>query len=126
MNLLSKILKQADDKLDKDEQEWIAHLFDSFNRTYSSSINKYSIIHGDFTDDHILIDIDNKRLGFIDFGDVSIGDPAFDFAGLYISYGKEFMVEILSNYELVVDKFFLERIEEFNIKQLYFMNSYMV
>lgn len=37
------------------------------------------LLHGDLSEDHILLDEANKRVvGIIDFGDVAIGDPAYD------------------------------------------------
>jgi aminoglycoside 2''-phosphotransferase len=37
------------------------------------------LLHADLSEDHILLDEKNKRVvGIIDFGDVAIGDPAYD------------------------------------------------
>lgn len=114
------LLEKSKDCLSKNEKEWIKKLFDDFNRKYSTLKNGLSIIHGDFTEDHILINSDNNQLGFIDFGDIALGDSAFDFAGIYISYGKKFMLDVLSKYKLEIDDDFLSRIEDFYIKQVYF------
>jgi aminoglycoside 2''-phosphotransferase len=47
--------------------------------------------HGDFGTGNILYDPGSLSItGIIDFGGVGLGDPAVDFAGLYISYGSEF------------------------------------
>lgn len=55
------------------------------------------VIHADLCADHILVD---KRLvtGIIDFSDVSLGDPDYDFASLVIDVGKEFAVEVAKGY----------------------------
>lgn len=38
-----------------------------------------TVIHGDFSAEHILLDLAQKRVcGVIDFGDVALGDPAYD------------------------------------------------
>ena len=47
-------------------------------------------IHGDIYNNHLLWDQSAKQLGIIDFSDMNIGDPAFDFAELY-EYGKRFV-----------------------------------
>lgn len=47
--------------------------------------------HGDFGTGNILFNPDKLSIsGIIDFDFVGIGDPAVDFAGLFISYGEEF------------------------------------
>ena len=55
------------------------------------------VIHADLCADHILVD---KRIvsGIIDFSDVSLGDPDYDFASLGIDVGKEFVVEVANRY----------------------------
>ena len=48
-----------------------------------------TVVHGDLVPEHILIDEDSSTLaGIIDFGDVALGDPAQDLAGLW-AYGQE-------------------------------------
>ncbi|WP_186577994.1 phosphotransferase family protein [Aquibacillus kalidii] len=52
---------------------------------------KTTLIHGDFGASNILWNPEASRItGIIDFGGSSIGDPAYDFAGLFSSYGKDF------------------------------------
>jgi aminoglycoside phosphotransferase (APT) family kinase protein len=37
------------------------------------------LLHADLSEDHILVDVPNRKVaGIIDFGDVAIGDPAYD------------------------------------------------
>jgi aminoglycoside 2''-phosphotransferase len=48
--------------------------------------------HGDFGPSNILFDISDQRVtGVIDFGNSSLADPAYDFAGLLSGYGDEFI-----------------------------------
>jgi aminoglycoside 2''-phosphotransferase len=63
--------------------------------TYLLELKKYEFIpklrHGDFGTGNILFDPDSQKIaGIIDFGGVGVGDPAGDYAGLYISFGEEF------------------------------------
>jgi aminoglycoside 2''-phosphotransferase len=47
--------------------------------------------HGDFGTGNILYDPKTLSIvGVIDFGGIGLGDPASDFAGLFISYGEDF------------------------------------
>lgn len=66
-----------------------------------------SVIHDDFIGDHILINKE-KLGGVIDFGDSALGDPANDFAWLWI-YGKEFVNNVYYSYNGHKDKNFLKR-----------------
>ncbi|MEI3892668.1 MULTISPECIES: phosphotransferase family protein [Bacillus] len=51
-----------------------------------------SLVHGDFGMTNILYSATKKNIsGVIDFGGASIGDPAYDFAGILASYGEEFL-----------------------------------
>lgn len=51
-----------------------------------------SLVHGDFGMTNILYSATKKDIsGVLDFGGASIGDPAYDFAGILASYGEEFL-----------------------------------
>jgi len=55
--------------------------------------------HGDFGTGNILYDPRYLSInGIVDFGDVGLGDPAVDFAGLYISYGSDFYKDCCAVY----------------------------
>jgi len=54
-------------------------------------------LHGDLYHKHILWDDKNQKLGVIDFSDMTIGDPAIDFAELY-EYGRGFAVDVYQKY----------------------------
>lgn len=49
------------------------------------------LLHGDLSPEHVLADADGTVTGIIDFGDVAVGDPAWDFVYLYADYGIEFL-----------------------------------
>jgi len=91
--------------------------FKSFFDTYDSGIDPV-ITHSDFTSDHILIDKSDKLTGIIDFGDLAIGDRAFDFTGLYAEYGRTFTEKVIDAYEGKIDDNFMARIETFYMKQV--------
>jgi aminoglycoside 2''-phosphotransferase len=67
------------------------------------------VIHGDLSDDHVLLDVRQGRLaGIIDFGDAAIGDPATDFS-FFWSYGDWVARELYRQYALHDDARLLER-----------------
>lgn len=94
--------------LNSQEQDWTKILFESFLNNdqffqYTPVLN-----HGDFSSDHILFDREQEKIGIIDFGDVSIGDPAFDFTCVS-DYGVEFDQWVLKRYQGEIDPTFFQR-----------------
>ncbi|WP_342626165.1 aminoglycoside phosphotransferase family protein [Alicyclobacillus acidocaldarius] len=85
--------------LDRDEQRVILARFgDFFDQALSGTLPR-ALLHGDLTHAHILYDPRvTEAIGIIDFGDVQIGDPAYDFAGLYWDYGPAFVRNVLDHY----------------------------
>jgi aminoglycoside phosphotransferase (APT) family kinase protein len=69
------------------------------------------LIHNDLGAEHILLDqASGKITGIIDWGDVALGDPAFDFAGLWVFAGEDFLQQVLRSYSSPIDQNFLERV----------------
>ena len=78
-------------------------LFENFFACLATSTFQNTIIHADFTHHHILFNKHNKSIsGVIDFGDAQIGDPAFDFAGLYYDFGHEFTTSVYEQYSTLI------------------------
>lgn len=75
---------------------------------------KPTVIHGDLSEDHIIIT--NDGIGIIDFGDVRVFDPAYDFIWAYL-YDEKLFDKIYENYKVNKDNFFKYRIKEFYIKR---------
>ena len=92
-------------------------LFENFFACLATSTFQNTIIHADFTHHHILFNKQNKRIsGVIDFGDAQIGDPAFDFAGLYYDFGHEFTTSVYEQYSTLIshhDPLLIHRITTF-------------
>ncbi|KZD35509.1 MULTISPECIES: phosphotransferase family protein [Bacillus cereus group] len=66
--------------------------FETYLKEESHFNFKSSLVHGDFGITNILYSATKKNIsGVIDFGGASIGDPAYDFAGILASYGEEFL-----------------------------------
>lgn len=106
------------------EIEKISQMFEEY-LDQLNNLEKACLIHGDLTHDHILYSNKLDRInGIIDFGDLIIGDPALDFAGLYHSYGKEFIEKVLQFYDLEIDDDFMNRIENFYMNQIP-LNDYL-
>ena len=63
-----------------------------------------SLVHNDLWAEHILVDTRSGGVsGIIDWGDTIIGDPAIDFACLYIWYGESWLENVLMHYTIELD-----------------------
>lgn len=83
---------------DKQRKE-INEVFTNFIELFPYLNYRKTIIHGDLTASNIIFDKRKKCVSaIIDFTDAQIGDAAFDFAGLYWSFGPEFTEDVLSWY----------------------------
>jgi aminoglycoside phosphotransferase (APT) family kinase protein len=81
---------------------------DAFLRQDIQRLGKHSgasrLIHNDFSNEHILLDDARKKVvGIIDWGDVELGDPAMDFAGLIQWQGPDFFDAVREHYSLKLD-----------------------
>ncbi|WP_246629251.1 phosphotransferase family protein [Mesobacillus maritimus] len=94
--LFEKIQTKLFPYIRKEAQNEINHSFETLINGILLNV-KTTLIHGDFGSSNILWTPENRRIsGIIDFGGSGIGDPAYDFAGILASYGKEF-------FELCID-----------------------
>lgn len=77
------------------ERTWRTFLDDPANFTFTPTL-----IHGDLACEHILCDADKGTVtGVIDWGDARLGDPAFDFVGLYAECGWDFTCAAAAAYD---------------------------
>ncbi|AOY14928.1 TPA: aminoglycoside phosphotransferase family protein [Bacillus cereus] len=97
--LQTKLNEYVTNSLTSFQKSTLNRLFENFFACIATSVFPNAIIHADFTHHHILFDNQNKTIsGIIDFGDAQIGDPAFDFAGLYDDFGHEFTTSVYEQY----------------------------
>lgn len=97
--LYSSVKNKVFPLLNRDQQNEINEVFVTFLKRCSTLTYKKVLIHGDLSASNMVFDKNNNRIsGVIDFTDAQIGDPAFDFAGLYWNFGPKFMKKVLSFY----------------------------
>jgi len=91
----------------KSEQLW-----EDFLENNALFVFKPVLIHCDLACEHIFCDpVRGVLTGVIDWGDVTIGDPALDFVGLHNGRGREFTEHVLACYKGIVDVEFWKRID---------------
>ncbi|GIN40606.1 phosphotransferase family protein [Heyndrickxia oleronia] len=90
-NLYDKIQTKLFPYIREDAQKEVSQSFETFLEGKSFSNLDITLIHGDFGASNILWNPETSRIsGIIDFGGSGLGDPAYDFAGILSSYGREF------------------------------------
>ena len=77
--------------------------FDAFLGDARSFAFRPALIHADLGPEHLLCASDGRLVGVIDWTDVTIGDPALDFAWLLNGVGERFAAELLEAYGGVDD-----------------------
>jgi aminoglycoside 2''-phosphotransferase len=83
----------------------IDQFYERFSRMHSTT---RVVMHGDLTDDHMLVTEGGALAGVIDFADASIGDPAYDFTYFW-SYGDDVPVRMYEAYRYKEDIHLLDR-----------------
>jgi len=87
--------------ISKNKRKIIDSLFTGYLNNEKNLNYTASLVHNDFSKDHILFDTVNKEItGIIDFGDIAFGDPDYDFIYLLDEFGESFLIEILKYYQV--------------------------
>ncbi len=109
--LLHKITLEVQPLLNQKARRRLSSILNDF-RNYRDSVRFEPVFrHCDLNGANILCDPSAKRItGIIDWGDASIGDPAYDFSGLLYEYGTKFLDALLSHYSLGNKSDFRKRI----------------
>jgi aminoglycoside 2''-phosphotransferase len=85
--------------------------FARFLDSQLSTLAAVTPVHYDLGCEHLLVDTRTGRLsGIIDFEELTIGDPAVDFVGLFVECGAEAVRRVLSHYRGPRDACFEQRI----------------
>jgi aminoglycoside 2''-phosphotransferase len=111
-NLYQEIQKKIFPKLSKQSKQYTDQLFQHYLTDESLQNCPYVLAHSDLSSNHIIIT--DKGIGIIDFGDLRVNDPAYDFI-----WAEDFGVfdNIYKNYNGEKDVNFRRRIIEFYQKR---------
>jgi aminoglycoside 2''-phosphotransferase len=58
---------------------------------------KPALLHADFAEEHLLYDATGPSLALIDWGDLCIGDPTFEYLYMQQDYGADFVRQVLAH-----------------------------
>ena len=90
--------------LDSRMREAVERGFGRFLDKELKTLEDVALVHCDLGCEHILIEEDGTTVtGLIDFEDVTIGDPAIDFVGIFVTYGMEAVDRIRTGYQCESD-----------------------
>ncbi len=79
--------------------EWVRTLFERHGHLAALPLSERRVIHADMGLHHLFLDPERHGLaGVIDFGDMTIGDPAQDF-GFESQCGRAFLDQVYAEYE---------------------------
>ncbi|MDP4011915.1 MAG: phosphotransferase [Candidatus Roizmanbacteria bacterium] len=103
------IKKMVFPHLNLKQQDWTTRIFASFLQLIKEHPVQTVVTHSDIAPEHIIVNPDEQTLsGVIDFGDINITDPTYDFTFLN-KYGKDFLEEAYGAYTLPRDPYFEKR-----------------
>ena len=100
----------------KSKQKIIKQLFIDYLNNPGNFNYTPTLVHNDFSKDHILFDTVNQQItGIIDFGDIAFGDPDYDFMYLLDEFGDKFLKRVLKYYRRDNPNVSLEKINFFTL-----------
>jgi aminoglycoside 2''-phosphotransferase len=91
-DIFERILRQLSPHMSPEARTRVAQQFEAYLGEPSHFSYTPVLKHGDFGTGNILFDASKRAIcGVIDFSGASVGDPAYDLAGLVSSYGQAFV-----------------------------------
>ncbi|ARV62515.1 hypothetical protein BZZ01_31255 [Nostocales cyanobacterium HT-58-2] len=85
--------------LDEPEKFFIEQVIGNYLKSANALSFHPALLHGDLSPEHVLFDEGSRSVtAIIDFGDMMIGDPAWDFVFIYEDYGLDFLSRLLNGY----------------------------
>ena len=101
-DMFSRIREVVYPHLTAEARRWTTERFAAFLEDDEQFAFSKVLRHGDFGTSNTLYSSEQRRVvGIIDFGHAGVGDPAVDFAGLYVSYGEPFLRRCARVYPLI-------------------------
>ena len=111
-DLYNRVQKICFKYFDEDLKSRTVRLFEDFFKDETMHNYKPTLIHGDLSDDHIIVT--DSGIGIIDFGDLMVFDPAYDLIWAYVCDSK-FFYKLFDKYNGNKDNYFEHRIRDFHI-----------
>lgn len=95
-NTLEEIKGGVFDLLSTGLKDYISNQFSWYLNNKKNFEYVPTVLHGDLSTDHLLFDSNTEELvGVIDFGDLELGDPDYEYLYLLDDFGLEFTKDIM-------------------------------
>jgi len=95
---LARAERQILPKLLRSEATALRKQFEMYLSTPGNFLFQPAVLHADLGRDHLLMENDSV-VAAIDFGDVTWGDPDYDFMYLFVDFGQAFVEEVARRYK---------------------------
>lgn len=96
--------------MNNSEVEYMEKVHDRFFNFANQMTVRNCIVHGDFDHSNCMMVPDLDFLQVIDCEDMGFGQEASDFCTWFGAYGDNFLEDMISRYNLPIDKYFRERV----------------
>ena len=96
LNLFHEVKEKAFKIIDQAMQLYISFRFQTYLENEDNFTYSPKLLHADLSLDHLLFDQNSQVLtGIIDFGDMKIGDPVYEYIYLLEECGEEFTKRVM-------------------------------
>jgi len=113
-DLLMRARAELYPNLDEPERLFLERVIGRYLESGDAQAFQPALLHGDLSPDHVLFDEMSKSVSaIIDFGDMMIGDPAWDLVFIYEDYGLDFLSHLLNGYRKYDRTALLRRVYQF-------------
>lgn len=99
-------------QLSSADYEYVRRLIDEFLAAEGVGLKDYRLLHGDLSPDHVLWNQEDV-VGILDFGDMEIGDVAWDLVYMWQDYGPEFLRRFIQHFPTLDAESLLRRAYRF-------------
>jgi aminoglycoside 2''-phosphotransferase len=96
--LRKTVAERVEPRLDAALRDRVAAGFARFLEDGLPPFEHPVLVHCDLGVEHLRVDAQGRVVGVIDFEDAAIGDPAIDFAGLWIAFGSDVVRDAVARY----------------------------
>jgi len=104
------VQREAFPALDSRERQWTTDICEDFLGNAANFRFTTALLHRDLAMEHVLYDpASGDVTGVVDWGDASVGDPAFDFAGILADLGESAVRAVLKEYRGPKDAGMMDR-----------------
>ncbi|WP_246020240.1 aminoglycoside phosphotransferase family protein [Lysinibacillus telephonicus] len=98
LDIFNEVKEKAFNKINQDMQTYISFRFEKYLKNKNHFRYSPKVLYADLSMDHLLFDQKRQELtGIIDFGDMKIGDPDYEYLYLLEEFGELFTKNVMEH-----------------------------